>query len=117
MVFGCMDIDLAIREARPTPLTDASSLDDKTVFEKWERSNRMSLMIIKRGIPETFRGAVYDEITDAKEFLVEVENRFVKSIKAETSTLLQRLISRKHQFSEDNIGEYIMEMSHIVSKL
>ncbi|KAK9672915.1 hypothetical protein RND81_12G134500 [Saponaria officinalis] len=117
IVLGCMDLDLAIRKDCPAPLTDASSLDDKREFEKWERSNRMSLMIIKRGIPEAFRGAVSDEITDAKEFLVEIEKRFVKNDKAETSTLLQRLISRKYQFSKGNIRKYIMEMSHIASKL
>ncbi|KAK9690503.1 hypothetical protein RND81_09G132700 [Saponaria officinalis] len=117
IVLGCMDLDLAIRKDCPAPLTDASSLDDKREFEKWERSNRMSLMIIKRGIPEAFRGAVSDEITDAKEFLAEIEKRFVKNDKAETSTLLQRLISRKYQFSKGNIREYIMEMSHIASKL
>ena len=33
---------------------------------KWESSNRISLMIIKRGIPEAFRGAMSEEITDAK---------------------------------------------------
>ncbi|KAK9672848.1 hypothetical protein RND81_12G129000 [Saponaria officinalis] len=103
IVLGCMDLDLAIRKDCSAPLTDASSPDDKREFEKWERSNRMSL-IIKRGIPEAFRGAVSDEITDAKEFLSEIEKRF-------------RLISRKYQFSKGNIREYIMEMSHIVSKL
>ncbi|KAK9714501.1 hypothetical protein RND81_06G099300 [Saponaria officinalis] len=117
IVLGCMDLDFAIRKDCPAPLTDASSLDDKREFEKWERSNRMSLMIIKRGIPEAFRGAVSDEITGAKEFLAEIEKRFVKNDKAETSTLLQRLISRKYQFSKGNIREYIMEMSHIASKL
>ncbi|KAK9683434.1 hypothetical protein RND81_10G141100 [Saponaria officinalis] len=58
----------------------------------------MSLMNKKRDIPEAFRGAVSDEITDAKEFLAEIEKRFVKNDKAETNTLLQRLISRKYQF-------------------
>ena len=73
-------------------------------------------MIIKRGIPEAFRGAVSDEITDAKDFLAEIEKRFAKSDKAETSTLLKRLISMKFK-GKENIREYIIEMSHIASKL
>ncbi|XP_074287030.1 uncharacterized protein LOC141612204 [Silene latifolia] len=117
IVLGCMDLDLAIRMDCPAPLTDKSSLDDKRDFEKWERSNRMSLMIIKRGIPEAFRGAVSDDIVNAKEFLAKIEKRFVKNDKAETSTLLQRLISMKFKISKGNIREYIMEMSHIASKL
>ncbi|KAK0586824.1 hypothetical protein LWI29_012854 [Acer saccharum] len=65
-------------------------------FEKWDSLNCMSLMIIKRGIPEAFRGAVFEKITKAKEFLTEIEKRFVKNDKAETSTLLQNLISMKY---------------------
>ncbi|KAL2516950.1 hypothetical protein Adt_13197 [Abeliophyllum distichum] len=116
IVLGCMDLDLALRIEKPTSLTDASSPDDRRNFEKWECSNRMSLMIIKRGIPEAFRGAVSEEVTNAKEFLAEIEKRFTKNDKAETSTLLQSLISVKYK-SKGNIREYIMQMSHTASKL
>ena len=116
IVLGCMDLDLSLRMDKPASLTDASSLDDKRNYEKWDRSNRLSLMIIKRGIPEAFRGAVSDEITDAKVFLAEIEKRFAKSDKAETSTLLKRLISMKFKGNK-NIREYIMKISHIASKL
>ncbi|KAL2518256.1 hypothetical protein Adt_14503 [Abeliophyllum distichum] len=116
IVLGCMDLDLAIRIEKPASLTDASSPDDRRNFEKWEHSNRMSLMIIKRGIPEAFRGAVSEEVTNAKEFLAEIEKRFAKNDKAETSTLLQSLISMKYN-SKGNIREYIIQMSHTASKL
>ncbi|RYE19068.1 MAG: hypothetical protein EOP45_13205, partial [Sphingobacteriaceae bacterium] len=116
IVLGCMDLDLSLRMDKPASLTDASSADDRRIYEKWDRSNRMSLMIIKRGIPEAFRGAVSEQITNAKDFLAEIEKRFEKSDKAETSTLLKKLISMKFKGNE-NIREYIMEMSHIASKL
>ncbi|GAA0166366.1 hypothetical protein LIER_21533 [Lithospermum erythrorhizon] len=110
-----MDLDLALRVDRPTPLTAERFLDDKREFEKWERSNLMSLMIIKCSILNSFRGAVSNEITDVKNFLAEVEN--VKNDKNETSTLLQRFLSMKFKVSKGNIREYIMEMSHIASKV
>ncbi|KAL2524684.1 hypothetical protein Adt_09738 [Abeliophyllum distichum] len=116
IVLGYMDLDLALRIEKLASLTDASSPDDRRNFEKWERSNRMSLMIIKRGIPEAFRGAVSEEVTNAKEFLAEIEKHFAKNDKAETSTLLQSLISMKYK-SKENIREYIMQMSHTASKL
>ncbi|KAK9690672.1 hypothetical protein RND81_09G145600 [Saponaria officinalis] len=97
IVLGCMDLDLAIRKDCPAPLTDASSPDDKREFEKWERSNRMSLMIIKRGIPEAFRGAVSDEITGAKEFLAEIEKRFIM----EMSHIASKLKALKLDLSDD----------------
>ncbi|KAL5755315.1 hypothetical protein ACOSP7_023535 [Xanthoceras sorbifolium] len=73
-------------------------------------------MIMKRGIPEAFRGPESEGITTAKEFLTEIEKRFVKNDKVETSTLLASLISMKYK-GKGNIKEYIMEMSHIASKL
>ncbi|XP_024021308.1 uncharacterized protein LOC112091550 [Morus notabilis] len=116
IVLSCMDLDLALRIEQPTTLTDESSNEEKQDFEKWDCSNRMSLMIMKRGIPETFRGAVSEKVTTAKEFLEEIEKRFAKNDKAETSTILSNLISMKHK-GKGNIREYIMEMSHLPSKL
>ncbi|XP_028196659.1 uncharacterized protein LOC114381593 [Glycine soja] len=55
-------------------------------------------------------------LTSAKEFLAEIEKCFAKSDKAETSTLLQNLISMKYQ-GKGNFREYIMGMSNIAPKL
>ncbi|XP_020598841.1 uncharacterized protein LOC110038368 [Phalaenopsis equestris] len=111
-----MDLDLALRMENPAPLTDASSSEDRRIYEKWDRSNRLSLMIIKRGIPEAFRGAVSSEITDAASFLAEIEKRFAKSDKTETGILLKKLISMRFR-GKKSIREYIVEMSNIASKL
>jgi hypothetical protein len=115
IVLGCMDLDLALRVERPSALADESSSDDKRDLEKWDRSNRMSLMIMKRAIPETFRGTMSEE-ANAKLFLEELEKRFAKNEKAETSTLLASLVSMRYKGNR-NIREYIMEMSHLASKL
>nr|XP_018676797.1 PREDICTED: uncharacterized protein LOC108951870 [Musa acuminata subsp. malaccensis] len=92
IVLGCMDLDL------------------------WDRSNHMSLMIIKRDIPEVFRGAISEGITKAKDFFTGIEKRFLTNDKAKTSTLLQSLISMRYN-DKGNIREYIMEMSKLASKL
>ncbi|CAH9115639.1 unnamed protein product [Cuscuta europaea] len=115
IVLGCMDLDLALRTEKPAALKDTSTLDEKREMERWERSNRMSLMIMKRAIPESFRGTMSDE-ADVKSFLAELEKRFAKNEKAETSTLLSTLVSMKYK-GKGNIREYIFEMSHIASKL
>lgn len=73
-------------------------------------------MIIKRDISEVFSGIISKYISNAKDFLGEIEKNFRKSDKEETSTLLQNLISMKYQ-GKRNIREYIMSMSNIVSKL
>lgn len=116
IVLGCMDIDLALRMPKPNALTAQSTPEETVYFEKWDRSNRLSLMIMKRGIPEVFRGAITEDVTVAGEFLSEIQKRFAKNDKAETSTLLASLISIKYK-GKGNVREYIMEMSHLASKL
>ena len=116
IVLGVMDLDLALRVSSPASLTVESSSDEKREIERWEKSNLMCLMIIKKAIPEAFRGTISETIKISKEFLEEIKNRFVKNEKSETSTLLTNLISMRYKGNE-NIREYIMEMSHLASKL
>ncbi|RVX12039.1 Retrovirus-related Pol polyprotein from transposon TNT 1-94 [Vitis vinifera] len=116
ILLGCMDIDLALRMPKPDELNEQSTQEDEVYWGKWERSNRLSLMIMKRGIPEAFRGAVTDEVTNASDFLAEIQKHFAKNDKAKTSTLLASLISMKYK-GKGNVREYIMEMSHLASKL
>ncbi|XP_024009345.1 uncharacterized protein LOC112084445 [Eutrema salsugineum] len=109
-----MDLDLALRMEQPASPTDTSTAEYKAVHEKWERSNRIGLMIILDTIPETFRGN--EEISDLKLFLAEMDLRFASSDKAEISSLLYRFSTMRYH-SKGNIREYILEMSNIVSKL
>ncbi|XP_028104565.1 uncharacterized protein LOC114303630 [Camellia sinensis] len=124
IVLGCMDIDLALSMLKPNDLTEQSTLEEIVYFEKWDRSNRLSLMIMKREIPEVFKGAIIDDVTIASQFLLKIQKHFAKNNKAETSTLLASLISMKYNAllaglismkykGKGNVREYIMEMSHL----
>ena len=115
MVLGCLDLDLALRKERPPSPTDKTSAKELVEFDKWERSNRMSLMMIKRSIPEAYRGAMPEEELASK-FLANVESLFEKNEKAETSTLLRRFVALKYK-GNGSVREYIMEMTSIASKL
>ena len=53
---------------------------------------------------------------NAKSFPAEVANLFFKSDKVEVSTHLSKLINMRYNCKE-NIREYIMEMSNLLSKL
>ncbi|KAB5514260.1 hypothetical protein DKX38_028166 [Salix brachista] len=116
IVLGVMDLDLVLKTDSPPPLKDESTSDEKRDIERWEKSNRMCMMIMKRAIPEAFRGTMSDQISTAKEFLSNIEKRFVKNEKAEIGTLLKSLISMKYK-GKGNVREYILEMSHLASKL
>ncbi|XP_068650173.1 uncharacterized protein [Aristolochia californica] len=112
IVLSCMDLDLALRAEQPT--STPKNLNEVKI-EKWECSNRMCLMIMKHSIPKTFRGSII-ESKSAKKFLEEIEQYFVKNKKSEASSLLAKLVSQKYK-GKWKIREYIMEMSHLASKL
>ena len=51
IVLGVMDLDLALSIDRPAEVTEESSSHNRREWEKWERSSRISLMIMKLAIP------------------------------------------------------------------
>ncbi|CAM8986421.1 unnamed protein product [Rhodiola kirilowii] len=111
-----MYLDLALREPKPIHLANSRSAFDRNHLRMWEHSNRLSLMIIRSGIPEALRGILPDEISSAKDYLVKFKKRFVENDKAKTSKLLANLISMKYS-DKGNVREHIMEMSQLASKL
>ena len=58
IALGCMDLDYALREPTPTKPTSENINEQKALYEKWERSNRMSLMIMKGSITSAIHGAI-----------------------------------------------------------
>jgi len=56
--IGWMNIDYAIRKDEPPVITDESSPADVALYERWERSNRLSVMFIKTKISTGIRGYV-----------------------------------------------------------
>ncbi|KAF2318093.1 hypothetical protein GH714_041438 [Hevea brasiliensis] len=95
ITFEVMDLDLALRVPKLANLTNKSTSDEKREMEKWEKSNRIRHMVIKLAIPEAFRGTMSDQVDTAKAFLEDLEKRFAKNEKAETSTILAKLISMR----------------------
>ncbi|KAG2716814.1 hypothetical protein I3760_03G144800 [Carya illinoinensis] len=98
-----MDLDYALLVDEPPKSTDQSSTDQRTAYEKWECSNRMSL---KHSIPDSIRGEMPEE-ENAKKYLSQITYRFVASKKIETSMLLSKLASIRYN-GKGNIREYII---------
>ena len=110
IVLGCMELDLELRMGRPTSTSE--NLNEANT-EKWERSNRLSLMLMKRSILEEFRGFI-TESAIAKKFLLDIEHVFAKNEKAQKNTLVRKL-GMKYS-NKENIRVYIMEMSNMKTK-
>ena len=56
--LGCMDIDYAIRKDEPHKIIDTSILDEILLYERWEKSNLLSVMYIKTKISVGIRGSI-----------------------------------------------------------
>ena len=114
-VLGCLDLDHVFRLDRPAALTNESTPDQKSAYEKWERSNRVSLGMMKLTIPESIKGSISEE-NDAKAFLKEVSDRYAINEKVETSTILAKITTMRHN-GKGSIREYILEMSNHAARL
>ncbi|GAV82535.1 UBN2 domain-containing protein, partial [Cephalotus follicularis] len=113
--MGIADIDLAMISDRPADITDTSSLTEREHYAKWERSNRLCLMVMKRSISEHLLGGL-PETNDAREFLAAVGERYQVSNNAEAGSLMSELTGLRY----DGLGgvrEHILRMVHLQSKL
>ncbi|KAL1351399.1 hypothetical protein AAHE18_06G093800 [Arachis hypogaea] len=70
---------------------------------------------MKCSIPKAFQGSVTED-KNAKQFMKDVKKFFTNNEKAEAISLLNKLVSIRYK-GKGNIREYIMEMSHLASKL
>ncbi|XP_024990691.1 uncharacterized protein LOC112524978 [Cynara cardunculus var. scolymus] len=115
IALGVMELDFALRVDRPPPLTDKSTVEEKRVNDQWERSNRMSLMIIKNSISLAIRGAIPDSET-AKGYLNSVEEQFKGTSKAHASTLILKMLTTKYD-GVNGVREHILIMNDMANKL
>ncbi|GAV60642.1 UBN2_2 domain-containing protein [Cephalotus follicularis] len=115
LTLGCMDIDLALRVDEPPIPTKLSAPNEKAAYERWERSNRLSLMFIKSHVTKSIRGSIpdCDKIAD---YMKSVEEQFVRSDKALASTLMKKLSGIRFDNSK-SVREHIMEMRDIAAQL
>ena len=82
-----MDLDYALRTDEPLAITDKSTVEEKANYEKWERSNRMCLMVMKHTIPITIRGFMPDKVS-AKSFSAELATGLLNRIKSRSTCIL-----------------------------
>ncbi|PKI40884.1 hypothetical protein CRG98_038725 [Punica granatum] len=76
-----MDLDYGLREEEPPAPMDIDAPKVKEKYECCEKSNRLSLMLMKSRVSKSIRGAV-GEVTTAKDFLKAIKEQFAKSDKA-----------------------------------
>ncbi|KAK3037571.1 hypothetical protein RJ639_030754 [Escallonia herrerae] len=115
IILGVMDLDYALRVDAPAALTAESSTEQKAAYEKWERSNRISLMIMKGSITTAILGAIPDS-DNAKLYLAHIEEQFQGSSKAHATILITKMVTLKYSGS-NGVREHILRMNDMASQL
>nr|GEX12613.1 putative zinc finger, CCHC-type [Tanacetum cinerariifolium] len=95
LTLGVMDLYHTLCIDPLAALTAESTADQKCAYEQRERSNRMSLMIIKNSISVAIPGAIPDS-ENAKEYSSSVEEQFKGTSKAHASTLILKMLTTKY---------------------
>ncbi|XP_048433469.1 uncharacterized protein LOC125474082 [Pyrus x bretschneideri] len=114
-VLGLMDYDLTLRKDEPPTVTTNSTAEQRLKYEKWEKSNRMALMVMKRSISEAVRGGI-PSCDKAKAFLEAVRAKFKMSEKEEMANLMTTLTSQKFD-GKTSVREHILKMVEAAAKL
>ncbi|RVW19122.1 Retrovirus-related Pol polyprotein from transposon TNT 1-94 [Vitis vinifera] len=113
--LGCMNIDYAIRKDEPHKITDTSTPEEILLYERWEKSNRLSVTYIKTKISASIRGLI-EQHENVRELLKAIDEQFITSNKALASTLIMKFTSLKLTGIR-GVCEHIMEMRDIVAQL
>ncbi|KAG8372917.1 hypothetical protein BUALT_Bualt12G0116900 [Buddleja alternifolia] len=113
--LGWMDNDYSIRKDEPPTITENSTLGDVVFYERWERSNRLSMMFIKTKISAGIRGSI-DQHKNVSALLKAIDEQFVTSDKALVRTLIMRF-STSNLTNVRGVREHIMQMRDIVAQL
>ncbi|XP_017185958.1 uncharacterized protein [Malus domestica] len=110
-----MDLDIATTENCPPELASDAAVDVKAKYERWQKANRITLLVIKRSMFDTVRGGI-PESENAKEFLASIDSKFKESDKAETGNLMNELMTKRYN-GMGCVREHILELLDIGAKL
>ncbi|KAG6507747.1 hypothetical protein ZIOFF_033098 [Zingiber officinale] len=89
--------------------------DKKYAYEKWERPNHLSLMIMKGFISSDIRGGVPNS-ENAKDFLDFIEEQFQSSSKALAATLIIKMVTSKYN-DLGSVRGHILRMNDMAAQL
>ena len=92
--LGCIDMDYAIRKDEPHAITPTSIADEIAIYERWERSNRLSTMFIKTKISVGIRGSD-EQHNNVYALLKAINEQFETSDKALVSPLIMKFSSMR----------------------
>ncbi|XP_062118857.1 uncharacterized protein LOC133832545 [Humulus lupulus] len=108
--LGIMDLDICLLEDEPASPTDSSTTSQRSLHAQWEKSNRLSLIAMKRNIPEHLLSGLPDT-KKAKEFFIAMGKMYDTDENAKINSLLDEILSIKYDESK-GVRDFIMKFVH-----
>ncbi|XP_026452035.1 uncharacterized protein LOC113352433 [Papaver somniferum] len=112
--LGVQDIDLALLIEKPI-MNDKSTPEDKDLLKKWERSDRLSIQLMRMHIDANIKGSL-PEPKNAKDFMEIVKERFKTAYKSLAGKLMADLTTMKYT-GVRSMHQHVIEMRSIAAKL
>ncbi|CAA7029122.1 unnamed protein product [Microthlaspi erraticum] len=113
--LGVLDLDLALRQDEPGPVTDESTEEEYQLHKAWERANRLSIMFLRMTIASNIKSSL-PAADKAKAYLAAIEERFKTADKSLAGKLMADLTTMKHDGTR-SMHEHCIEMINLAAKL
>ncbi|XP_009615393.1 uncharacterized protein [Nicotiana tomentosiformis] len=110
LTLGFSDLDLELRVDEPSIPTESCTPAANVDYERWK-----NLILIKAHISQSIRGSIPNR-NKFKAYIKVIDEQFISSNKALTSTLMKRLSSMTFDRSR-TVREHIMDMRDNAAKL
>ena len=106
---------MALRIDKPASLTEASNAEEKTIFNAWERSDRLSTMFLRMTIDTNIKTSLPTP-ENAKDYMKAIENRFKTADKSLAGKLMADLTTMKFDGTR-SMNQHVIEMTNLAAKL
>ncbi|XP_062075018.1 uncharacterized protein LOC133779031 [Humulus lupulus] len=113
--LGIMDLDLCMHEDQPAAFTDVSTTAHRTLHAQWKKPNRLSLIAMKRSIPEHILSGL-PETTNAQEILTNVGKLYDTCENVETGSLMDEIQTIKYDETK-GVRDFILKIVNVQSQL
>ena len=115
--LGVLGLDFAvISDEKPAAITETSTESDKFLHEAWERSNRLSLNLMRMTIAENVKPSM-PKTENAREFMMRIKEYSQSDIadKSIVGSLMSELTTKKFDWSQP-IHDHVTSMANLAAK-
>ena len=115
VVLAIMRLDLVLEVNKPDAITSQSFAGAKAYFNKWAKSNKLFMMIMRLSMDKTSKNSI-PQCDNAKDYLAAVSKIFIVFDKVEKSNYMHLLTTTTYD-GTTGIHEHVMRMTNLAMRL